>query len=152
MDGVIPVEKVADLFAFDGTVRDIKPFGCGHINDTFCVYCEREDKPPIRYILQRINHRVFKNFSQLMENVFNVTEYLRGAVIAEGGDPQQGMPADYLHQKGRNGLRRFRRLLLAGVQLYRERHQLRDRQLSGAFLLFRLRVRQISAASGGLSV
>ncbi len=89
MDGVIPVEKVADLFAFDGTVRDIKPFGCGHINDTYCVYCEREDKPPIRYILQRINHRVFKNFSQLMENVFNVTEYLRGAVIAEGGDPQR---------------------------------------------------------------
>ena len=86
---MIPVEKVAELFAFDGEIRDIKPFGCGHINDTYCVYCEREGKPPVRYILQRINHHVFKNVSQLMENVFNVTEYLREAVIAEGGDPQR---------------------------------------------------------------
>ena len=86
---MIAAEKVAALFAFDGQVRDIRPFGCGHINDTYCVCCEREDGQPVRYILQRINHHVFKNVSQLMENVFNVTEYLRQAVIAEGGDPQR---------------------------------------------------------------
>lgn len=86
---MISVIEIANLFDFDGVVRDVKPFGCGHINDTYCVCCERNGKPQVRYILQRINHHVFKNISALMENVYHVTEYLRKAVIAEGGDPQR---------------------------------------------------------------
>ncbi len=83
------VEEIVHLFAFEGTIRDVKPFGCGHINDTYCVTCDRAEKPPVRYILQRINHHVFKNINALMENVFNVTEYLRQAVIDAGGDPSR---------------------------------------------------------------
>lgn len=86
---MISANEVAKLFDFEGTVRDVKPFGCGHINDTYCVTCDREEKPQVRYILQRINHHVFQNIKALMENVFHVTEYLRKAVIAEGGDPQR---------------------------------------------------------------
>lgn len=85
---MIPAEEVASVFDFEGVISGIKTFGCGHINDTYCVTCTRRNKPPVRYILQRINHHVFKNIKGLMENVFSVTEYLRNAVIAEGGDPQ----------------------------------------------------------------
>ena len=83
------VMDIAHLFNFDGVVRDVKAFGCGHINDTYCVSCDRPNKPPVRYILQRINHHVFKNIDALMENVYNVTEYLKEAVTKEGGDPQR---------------------------------------------------------------
>lgn len=86
---MISANEVAKLFNYNGTIRDVKPFGCGHINDTYCVTCDREKKPQVRYILQRINHHVFQNIHALMENVYNVTEYLRKAVIAEGGDPQR---------------------------------------------------------------
>ena len=42
-----------------------------------------------RYILQRMNHDIFKNPHQLMENVVNVTEYLRGVILTQGGDPDR---------------------------------------------------------------
>ncbi|MBQ7793249.1 MAG: aminoglycoside phosphotransferase family protein [Clostridia bacterium] len=59
---------------------DIAPYGNGHINDTYVA-----DSTP-RYILQRINSNVFKNPSQVMENILNVTEHLRKKIIENGGD------------------------------------------------------------------
>ncbi len=44
----------------------------GYINDTFLV---SEDGSP-RYILQRINHKVFKNISGVMNNIKNALRYL----------------------------------------------------------------------------
>lgn len=44
------------------------PYGSGHINDTYCVSFDQADLLRIRYILQRINTRVFRNPVALMEN------------------------------------------------------------------------------------
>ena len=57
-------------------------YGNGHINDTYCV--EGSD-----YILQRINTSVFRNPWELMENIRNVTSFLRTKIAAEGGDPDR---------------------------------------------------------------
>jgi len=57
-------------------------YGNGHINDTYRV--EGSD-----YILQRINVSVFRNPWELMENVQNVTSFLRTKIAAEGGDPDR---------------------------------------------------------------
>ena len=59
---------------------DIAPYGNGHINDTYCV-----DGP--KYILQRINTSIFRNPDQLMDNIQNVTSFLREKIVAEGGNP-----------------------------------------------------------------
>lgn len=59
---------------------DIEPYGNGHINDTFL--CETAP----RFILQRINTSIFKNPYEVMENIVNVTEYLRKKIEAYGGD------------------------------------------------------------------
>ena len=83
-----PMEAVKQ-FQLDGVAVDAKPYGCGHINDTYCVCCEREGKPQRRYILQRINRHVFKNVPQLMENMSNVTAFCRRQVVAAGGDPER---------------------------------------------------------------
>lgn len=78
----------ADKFAFDGTVTDVSLYGNGHINDTYAVTCERADGK-IRYILQRLNSNVFPDRKGLMRNMVAVTDFLRAAVVRDGGDPER---------------------------------------------------------------
>ena len=37
-----------------------EPYGSGHINDTYCAVFD-QGGARVRYILQRINHNIFKN-------------------------------------------------------------------------------------------
>ena len=60
----------------------IAPYGNGHINDTYCVGTPR-------LILQRINTNIFKDPDGLMENIENVTAFLRKKIAAEGGNPDR---------------------------------------------------------------
>ena len=60
------------------------PYGKGHINDT---YLSNSCEP--RYILQRINHNVFKRPQDVMENIVRVTGHLKKKIIEEGGDPKR---------------------------------------------------------------
>lgn len=76
-------------FAIDGRLIQTEPYGNGHINDTFLLSYETEDGGQKKYILQKMNHDIFKNPQQLMENVVNVTEYLRRVILAQGGDPDR---------------------------------------------------------------
>ena len=73
----------------NGRLTEQIPYGNGHINDTFRLCCKTQDQKEKNFILQRINHDIFKNPSQLMENVVHVTEYLRGIIISQGGDPDR---------------------------------------------------------------
>lgn len=81
--------EIAKRFDLDGEPVDAKPYGCGHINDTYCVYCHREEKNQRRYILQRVNSNVFKNVPELMDNMIRVTAFLRDRVMEAGGDPDR---------------------------------------------------------------
>lgn len=70
------------LLAF-GWPKDahVRVMSGGHINDTYLV-----DE---RYVLQRINHFVFPNPGDIMENMLGVTAFLRETVLARGGDPDR---------------------------------------------------------------
>ena len=57
-------------------------FGNGHINDTYRIEGEE-------YILQRINTSIFTRPAELMENIENVTAFLRHKIAASGGDPDR---------------------------------------------------------------
>lgn len=70
---------------FEGNYIRHERYGSGHINDTFIVYFERENKE-IKYILQRINHEIFKNPDELMRNIYNVTTYLKKSIEHRGGN------------------------------------------------------------------
>lgn len=61
----------------------VEAYGNGHINDTYIA-----DSEP-KYILQRINHAIFKNPEQVMSNILGVTEHLREKIAAAGGDPNR---------------------------------------------------------------
>ena len=81
------LEDAVYAFGFGPQCSYVKPFGEGHINETYAVYMpgtEGTDVP--RYVLQRVNIHVFKNPAQVMENIFSVTEYLREVIRKEDGD------------------------------------------------------------------
>ena len=67
-------------------IVSVGPHGSGHINHTFAV----ETAGGQKYILQKINTEIFKDVEGLMENVVNVTDYLRRQIAKEGGDPERG--------------------------------------------------------------
>jgi thiamine kinase-like enzyme len=69
-------------FQIDGEFAGARTYGSGHINDSYCVNF-RKGGAPVRYILQRINHSIFKNPITLMENIQRVTSHLAAKVSAE---------------------------------------------------------------------
>lgn len=83
------IEEAIAQFATEGSLRERSPYGNGHINDTFLLVYEMPGGVRKRYILQRMNHDIFKKPRELMENIVNVTEYLRKMIIAQGGDPDR---------------------------------------------------------------
>lgn len=101
--------------AANGRLVSKNPYGNGHINDTFLVCCKTTEGTETRYILQRMNHNIFKNPPQLMENMVYVTEYLRAKIISQGGDPERETlnviktkdGADWYQDSGQNYWRVF---------------------------------------------
>ena len=81
------LEDAVYAFGFGPQCSYVKPFGEGHINETYAVYMPGPDGKEVPlYVLQRININVFKNPDQVMHNIFGVTEYLRNIIRQEGGD------------------------------------------------------------------
>ncbi len=75
--------EIAELFALEGEIESVIPYGEGHINDTFLVSIKNSDN---KYILQKLNTKIFSNYRGLMDNILQVTQYLRDIVEKEKGD------------------------------------------------------------------
>lgn len=82
-------KEIVPKFAIEGTLTEAVPYGSGHINDTVRLTCALENGGQKRYILQRMNDGIFKNPVELMENVMNVTSFLRKKIVERGGDPER---------------------------------------------------------------
>lgn len=78
------VRSLARQFQIYGEFISAGPYGSGHINDTYCAVFN-QGGTPVRYILQRINHNVFKTPVALMENVQRVTAHI-GHKVADQPD------------------------------------------------------------------
>ncbi len=76
------LEKICNAFQYQGELKDLSPYGEGHINSTFKV-----ETTEGRYILQKVNNNVFKRPTEVMENIDAVTGYLTEKIKARGGDP-----------------------------------------------------------------
>ncbi len=77
--------KALDAYGLSAAYGDTARYGCGHINDTFRICTKQRN-----YILQRINTTVFPHPVELMENMVNVTNYLRRILLENGEDPDRG--------------------------------------------------------------
>jgi aminoglycoside phosphotransferase (APT) family kinase protein len=69
-------------FQISGDYVGATPYGSGHINDSYCAVF-LEAGVTVRYLLQRINHGIFKNPEALMENIQRVTEHLAAQMADE---------------------------------------------------------------------
>ena len=74
---------IAQAFPLLGRFQSAVPYGSGHINDTFVVGFDQAGTP-VRYILQRINTRVFTRPAELMENIARVTAHATARAAASG--------------------------------------------------------------------
>lgn len=81
-------KEVIGHFQFPGELKEVIPYGNGHINDTFRLTF-REDEKQKRYILQKMNKEVFHNPVELMENIMGVTSWLKKKITERGGDPER---------------------------------------------------------------
>ena len=73
----------ASEFIFGGKILSAAPYGSGHINDTFLTLVETSSGTK-RFILQRINHQVFKQPDLLMENVERVCAHAHAKLRLTG--------------------------------------------------------------------
>ena len=83
------LNEVVEAFSFEGVLKKKKPYGSGHINDTFLLTFDISGMGMLRVILQRMNDGIFKEPEQLMENILGVTSYLRKIITENGGDPER---------------------------------------------------------------
>jgi len=82
------ISEVLLNFQCNCAADSIKSYGSGHINDTY--FLKNRDSSGTDYLLQRINHNVFKNVDQLTENMCKVISHLKDKVIkAQSGDPDK---------------------------------------------------------------
>ncbi len=77
------LSQLAAQFNLYGDLLEARPFGSGHINDTYLlVYHQAGTK--VHYILQRINHAIFKDPAGLTANILKVTGHIRAKLQAAG--------------------------------------------------------------------
>lgn len=69
-------QSVAEKFALQGKIVGIEPYGEGHINLTLLITTDEK-----RYIMQKMNTRVFSDPVNLMKSICGVTEHLRARGI-----------------------------------------------------------------------
>lgn len=80
--------KVINAFNLEGELQECIAFGNGHINDTFRLTFKTEQGTR-RYILQKMSSVVFKKPVELMENISNVTAWLKKKIRENGGDTER---------------------------------------------------------------
>lgn len=65
--------EVLGRFPLDSRPASCQRYGFGHINETYLVTTQTGR----HYILQKINHRIFRDVPALMDNILSVTDFLR---------------------------------------------------------------------------
>lgn len=94
------LRTIAAEFQFQGEATSFAPFGSGHINDTHLVTCKRAGSS-FRYVLQRVNHNVFRSPAAVMQNIERVTAHL-AAQLAGSPDRERRALSLIPTRDGRN--------------------------------------------------
>lgn len=77
----LKIKSLMAAFSMNIEVDQWKPYGHGHINDTYLLIT-RGDVP--NFILQRKNHAIFKNVPGMMNNIVLATNHIRKKLMAAG--------------------------------------------------------------------
>jgi hypothetical protein len=83
---MIPLDQIISNFRVEGRYISSERIGSGHINDSYQI--TTTDEIHSGYVLQRINHTVFRNIPGLMNNIRLVTDHINSKI--NSGDPVAG--------------------------------------------------------------
>ena len=72
--------SIINKFAISGDIKEISPFGSGHIHSTYLVKTNSADD----YVLQQINTRVFRDPAAVMQNIGLVTAHIQQKLVLSG--------------------------------------------------------------------
>lgn len=64
------LQTISERFSIKGNFISAKPFGKGHINDTYLITTSAA-----KYVLQRINHNIFKEVEKMNQNIIKALEH-----------------------------------------------------------------------------
>ena len=93
------IKALIDAFGIPVTVTGWKPYGHGHINDTFLI----ETPAGVdNFILQRKNHNIFKNIQGMMNNIVLATNHIRKKLLAAGELQPDRKVMTYISDKANN--------------------------------------------------
>ena len=84
------IKKVLPQFQLPEEFQKITLFNNGHINKTYKVTYEKDGKDQ-SYIVQGINSYVFKNPEDVMDNIAEITQFMKQKLEACGGDSERGV-------------------------------------------------------------
>lgn len=74
-------EEILSKYGLNGNVLSCRAFGSGHINNTFLINFLSNNGKNIKYVLQAVNSNVFKNIYEIMENIRNVTDFIKNKSV-----------------------------------------------------------------------
>ncbi|WP_315855780.1 phosphotransferase enzyme family protein [Vulcanococcus limneticus] len=85
MGAVSDLVTIAEGFALPAPVAAVEPLGRGNVNDTYLVSLRGEDQP--RFVLQRLNTRVFRRPKLVMGNISAVVRHVERRLAEEPPQP-----------------------------------------------------------------
>ena len=76
------MESKINQFQLYGTLKSFRPYGNGHIHDTYLIQIN-QGGTMVPYIMQRINTYVFKKPKEVMKNIVKATDHIRQKLIID---------------------------------------------------------------------
>ncbi len=75
------LKLISNHFSITGDVNKITPFGEGLINHSYRIQLKDNTK---EYVLQKINHHIFKDVELLQSNIKRITDHIRHKLMEAG--------------------------------------------------------------------
>jgi hypothetical protein len=91
--------SILDSFGMKVEVEEWKPFGHGHINDTYLVKTPGNNPD---FIIQRKNHLIFRDIAGMMNNIVLATNHIRKKLITAGEAETDRKVMTYLPAKNKD--------------------------------------------------
>ena len=89
------LKYIAGHFGLIGNILEVSPLGEGLINDTYIVRTDGKDD----YVLQRINHSIFKDVELLQRNIELVTSHISARLKASGENDIERKVLEFIRLK-----------------------------------------------------
>ncbi len=81
-------ENVVSQFNVEGKLISCERYGEGHINETYLAILENGGVQT-KYILQKLNDKLFTDMDKLLNNISLVTNFNRAKIAERGGNPDR---------------------------------------------------------------